>query len=801
MIATHNYWGTTDINTIKYDTIYDYDNDFAPGTAYFQPFLTAPEPRAPGFLWKATTYPPDPIGRQAMTVTLDFSRDMNTVITPTVTFGVDEPYTQNRIEAGQWVSPTRWVGTYPVELWTGDGVNTLRVTGAEDTGGMEIPEDTRFQFVIQVAGTSAMLLEGEAGLGYTHLTWPESDMEDLAGYVIYRSPFTNTEYSPIATALTTAYTDTNVLNSQVYYYKYSILNTDFEETAESNEIALIPDDFTDPTTPVVTDDGAWTHIFTQLHAAWSASDPETGIAEYQYCIGTAVGVCDTVAWTSLGVATEVTKAGLNLQDGETYYFNVKARNGAGHWSAVGSSDGITVDKLPAPTIGTVDPVSGVRTQSHIIAITGSHFATPTVKLGNTLLGGVVVNTDVWLSATVPSGIAAGVYTMTVTNYDTQSAMLTDAYTATNPAHAVAPVSVSPASGTAGTDESSYTVNIEVGTVNDLGGFEFDLLFDPAVVRVSDANLGWFLGSSGRSTAAVGPSIDNTVGSVTFGGYSFGSNPGASGSGTLATVTFTPVAQGTSALTLQNVQLIDTVDGIIPVQLNNGQVSVVLYPTYDFDRDCEVTVVDIMQVASRWGSETGDPDYDPNYDLDNDGDIDIVDVMRVANTWGQVCIGGGATLTALQRVANGPALRLMPERVTARRGDVLTLDLRVSDVGNLGAYQVTLEYDWSALEVIEVEPGPMLSATGNSVVSLGPLGNKGDLTIGLFSYGNQPGATGEGTLSRVMVRVLELGEHPLTLSQASLVDVNGHPLPPGRIRGAVVGTEHHLYLPLLINSRR
>ena len=800
MIATQNYWGTTDLNTIKYDITYDYDNDFAPGTAYFQPFLTAPEPLAPGFLWQATTHPPDPIGAEVMTVTLDFSRDMNTAITPTVTFGVDEPYTQNRIESGQWASPTRWVGAYQVEIWTGDGINTLKVSDAEDTDGMPIPEDTRFQFVIQVAGTSAMLLEGNAGLGYAHLTWPESDIEDLAGYVIYRSPLTNTNYSPIATLLSTTYTDTKVINSQLYYYKYAILNTDFEETAESNEIALVPDDFSDPTTPVVTDDGAWTHLFTQLHATWSAQDPETGIVEYQYCIGTAVGACDTVGWTSLGLATEVTKTGLNLQDGETYYFNVKARNGAGHWSGVGSSDGITVDKLPAPTIGSVAPESGVRAQSHVITISGSNFATPTVKLDSTFLGGVVMNTSDWLSATVPSGIAAGVYTLTVTNYDTQWAMLSDAYTATNPAHAVAPVSVSPASGAVGTDEASYTVNIEVGTVSDLGHFQFDLLFEPAVVQVSSVNLGWFLGSAGRSTATVGPDINNTTGIVTFGGYSYGSNPGASGSGTLATVTFTPAAQGSSAFTLQNVQLIDTVSGVIPVQLNDGQVQVVVYPAYDFDRDCEITVLDIMQVASRWNTHTSDPGYDPAFDLDSDGDIDIADIAMVANTWGETCSGGVAAQAAVGMAATGPALRLLPERATPRPGDLLTFELTVSDVAGLGAYQVMLEYDPTSLDVVEVQPGPMLAATGNSVVNLKALGEGGQVSFGAFSYGDQPGATGDGILARITLRVLKPGEHALALRRAYLVDMDARSLALSEMGGAVVDAGYRLHLPLLRTQR-
>jgi len=101
-------------------------------------------------------------------------------------------------------------------------------------------------------------------------------------------------------------------------------------------------DFTRPTTPVVTDDGNYTTSTTQLHASWSSSDLESGIIEYQYAIGSSPGSNNIVNWTSVGTKTEVTHTGLSLTIGSIYYFAVKARNGQGVWSYVGTSDGITV---------------------------------------------------------------------------------------------------------------------------------------------------------------------------------------------------------------------------------------------------------------------------------------------------------------------------------------------------------------------------------------------------------------------------------------------------------------------------
>ena len=320
-----NFWDTTDPLEIRYDHIHDYWTDFVGGEVFFEPYLTTPEQIAPGFLWQASTYPPDPIGRETMTITLDFSTQMNTNVMPSVSFGVVEPFTQNSIENGEWTSATRWIGSYDVEVYTGDGINTIRVTDAEDAQGRELPMDKRFNFTIQTAGTaSGVLLEGNAGLGYTHLHWTTSDIDNLAGYVIYRSTNDNTHYEPIVTTLATAYTDTNVTNANLYYYKYAILNTGLEEVAESNEISLLPDDPSLPTTPAVLDAGTITNYFDRLYATWSSQDPETGIVEYQYCISAAIDSCDTISWTSVGLGTEITKTGLNLTDGETYYFRVRA---------------------------------------------------------------------------------------------------------------------------------------------------------------------------------------------------------------------------------------------------------------------------------------------------------------------------------------------------------------------------------------------------------------------------------------------------------------------------------------------
>ena len=110
-----------------------------------------------------------------------------------------------------------------------------------------------------------------------------------------------------------------------------------------------------PTTPVVTDDGVYTTSTTQLHAIWTSAELEAKIAEYHYLIRQdAVSGPIVVKWTSTGKTASVTRTGLSLLPGKSYYFGVKAKNRAGLWSAVGYSNGITVDTTPPTGTITID---------------------------------------------------------------------------------------------------------------------------------------------------------------------------------------------------------------------------------------------------------------------------------------------------------------------------------------------------------------------------------------------------------------------------------------------------------------
>lgn len=126
-------------------------------------------------------------------------------------------------------------------------------------------------------------------------------------------------------------------------------------------------DQTPPPAPVVTDDGDFSNSATTLRATWTCSDPESGISRYEYSIRDSQGR-DVVPFTDAGLSTGVSRSDLQLTSGETYYFAVRATNGAQLVSEIGLSDGIRVDLTP-PAVDSVN--TGVTTLEVRVTVNAS----------------------------------------------------------------------------------------------------------------------------------------------------------------------------------------------------------------------------------------------------------------------------------------------------------------------------------------------------------------------------------------------------------------------------------------------
>ncbi len=98
--------------------------------------------------------------------------------------------------------------------------------------------------------------------------------------------------------------------------------------------------------------------------------------------------------------------------------------------------GGTARALSSPTVDSIIPATAPNEVDTAVVITGSGFSSdptaPTIALDTTPLTAVTFVSDTTLTATVPSGMAPGLYGLTVTNPDSGSATLTGAFTVTLP---------------------------------------------------------------------------------------------------------------------------------------------------------------------------------------------------------------------------------------------------------------------------------------------------------------------------------------------------------------------------------
>lgn len=203
----------------------------------------------------------------------------------------------------------------------------------------------------------------------------------------------------------TSFSDITAPNSKSYFgtpYPLKLPISAISATGNPMTFYLGTTDITPPATVGTVNDGlsadiAVTGSLTQLSANWTASsDPETGISGYWYAVGTSAGGTDVADWTYNGLTTSVTRAGLSLTDGITYYFSVKAVNGVGVYSGVKSSNGQTVNTnsptdIPYVNDGTgadIQYVSSLQhlsanwgTSSHVSGITAYEYAIGTTRGG------------------------------------------------------------------------------------------------------------------------------------------------------------------------------------------------------------------------------------------------------------------------------------------------------------------------------------------------------------------------------------------------------------------------------------
>jgi hypothetical protein len=264
----------------------------------------------------------------------------------------------------------------------------------------------------------------------------------------------------------------------------------------------------------------------------------------------------------------------------------------GAWFQVFPDNQATIAGSLAPTSGLLD-ADGARL---IVCAVTSAAPGPydiTVKMIRSTSGSVVLALDpqaapeIGDAADLPSArltvnvVAASTATMTPTSTGTPIAVPTDTATptetptptdtptstATNTATAVPTATATatigvprpvierlqPTSVAVDMTTESFTTDLTIEDVTDLGAYEAIVRYDSSVIAFVAASDDGFLGSSGRSVYCVTPLVQDAGGTtrvLRWGCVTSGASPaGPDGAGTLATLTWAPVAPGSTDLQL------------------------------------------------------------------------------------------------------------------------------------------------------------------------------------------------------------------------------------------------------------
>lgn len=199
------------------------------------------------------------VGTETNTVRVTFSREMDTSNDFSLLYGSWKPYADYEIH-GDYVSDTVWEGEMQVKASIEGGIQYFSSKGgcAKDDSFKTLFDNAgAFTFNIDTAQAYAMNLQASNTNYGVELSWVQDDYETLMGYNIYRSDSKDGNYSRINSSLIPSGENTYIDNScqpgKTYWYTFTVVLSDFSESAPAGKVSITTTDTINPTiyhTPV-----------------------------------------------------------------------------------------------------------------------------------------------------------------------------------------------------------------------------------------------------------------------------------------------------------------------------------------------------------------------------------------------------------------------------------------------------------------------------------------------------------------------------------------------------------------------
>ncbi|MFC1683668.1 choice-of-anchor D domain-containing protein, partial [Candidatus Zixiibacteriota bacterium] len=185
---------------------------------------------------------PSPTAAGGLDLTFNFDRAMDTAVSPTATYGILSPYNQNAIVAnpGWSADSTTWFGQTTIVAAKGDGLNTLRIQGAQDPLGQAMEADTSWTFFVDtVVPSSQASSPAYSGATSFPVNWSGSDPAPSSGIASYSVWVLVDGLFP--TQWLTDTTDTTAAYSGSNGHSYSFYSTTKDAAGNEEAVPGTPD--------------------------------------------------------------------------------------------------------------------------------------------------------------------------------------------------------------------------------------------------------------------------------------------------------------------------------------------------------------------------------------------------------------------------------------------------------------------------------------------------------------------------------------------------------------------------------
>jgi len=209
---------------------------------------------------------------------------------------------------------------------------------------------------------------------------------------------------------------------------------------------------------------------------------------------------------------------------------------------------------------------------------------------------------------------------------------------------------------------------------------------------------------------------------------------------------------------------------------------------DVNGDGVVNIIDLAIVARCVGVNLATNLQCRTADMNGDGIVDSTDVNYVRSAFGKKEVPTAPTLT-LDRTSPGSrgsglvkgagataTISIQSSPLLASPSQPITLNVTVSGIADLYAFQFDIVVDPGVLSASSVTEGPFLAGAGTTLFIPGTIDNiAGTITSTADTLiGAVAGASGSGTLATTFFTVLDTapsGASPVTLSNVILLDSN------------------------------